>query len=97
MQSIKSIRREIDQVDSELLHLLKKRSAIIQTLLKAKIASGKNLFDEQRETAILQRIQHQNTSPYSSDDIIEIYRAIFRASLNLQKTQQKKLQQNLED
>ena len=97
MQSIKSIRREIDQVDSELLDVLKKRSAIIQTLLKAKIASEQKLFDEQRESEILQKIQHQNTSLYSTDDISEIYRAIFRASLNLQKQQQHRLQQNLED
>ncbi|PXF63012.1 chorismate mutase [Kangiella spongicola] len=97
MQSIKSIRREIDQIDSELLVLLKKRSAIIQTLLKAKIASDQKLSDEQRESEILQKIQHQNKSLYSSDDISEIYRAIFRASLNLQKQQQHRLQQNLED
>lgn len=97
MQSIKSIRREIDQVDSELLDLLKKRSAIIQTLLKAKTASGQKLFDEQRESEVLHRIQHQNTSLYSSDDLGEIYRAIFRASLNLQKQQHHRLQQNFED
>ena len=70
---LSAIRKKIDQLDSQIIPLLKKRLDLACQVMKFK----KDAFDKEREEAILQKI--------SSIHIRNIYRSILSNSQRKQK------------
>lgn len=78
-------RRQIDAVDDALFELLKHRAELVAELYAIKKEHQAALRDRSRETEIITRIKNKNDSLLKDDDLILIFRSIFKACLNLQK------------
>jgi chorismate mutase/prephenate dehydratase len=83
-EQLKEIRKAIDQVDMELLHLLNKRMDLAQEVGRVKASKGLTLFDPSREEVIFKRMAEANNGPISDESLRAIYREIFAASRLLQ-------------
>ena len=51
------IRKQIDQVDQELVSLLEKRMALVEQVVAFKKTSGKPVFDSKREESIFEKVR----------------------------------------
>ncbi|MCQ2445158.1 MAG: chorismate mutase, partial [Mailhella sp.] len=80
------VRRQIDEVDTELLALLNRRAALSLAAgeLKARSA-GAQVFDAARETALLDSLSARNPGPLTTSHIVSIWRSILSASRAVQK------------
>lgn len=54
--NLKKIRKEIDQIDDNIIRLLDKRFGLAVLAGKAKFAKGKPLLDKRREAAVIKRM-----------------------------------------
>lgn len=79
--NLKTIRKNIDLLDSEILKLLKDRME--QILLTKKFKS--QIEDSQRENEVLERIRQNSTGIINADFIEKIYIEIIKESKNLQQ------------
>ena len=80
---IEKLRLKIDDVDSEILNLLSKRSGIVSEIGKHK-SKNTAVVDLNREEMVLNRLLDKAQGNYSKDTIIRIWREIFEASSKLQ-------------
>lgn len=78
---LKTIRKNVDLLDSEILKLLKDRME--QVLLTKKFKS--QIEDSQRENEVLERIRQNSTGLINADFIEKIYIEIIKESKNLQQ------------
>jgi prephenate dehydratase/chorismate mutase/prephenate dehydratase len=78
---LKTIRKNVDLLDSEILKLLKDRME--QVLLTKKFKS--QIQDSQRENEVLERIRQNSTGIINADFIEKIYIEILKESKNLQQ------------
>jgi len=76
-------RRDIDQVDDEILALLNRRAEIVRELTQIKLRSGLPLIDWRRETEIIQRAL-SNSGSLRDDSANRIYRAILREARQIE-------------
>ncbi|UCH21433.1 MAG: bifunctional chorismate mutase/prephenate dehydratase [Deltaproteobacteria bacterium] len=79
--NLETIRKNIDQLDSEILKLLKDRME--QVLLTKKFKS--QIDDNEREKEVLERITKNSTGLINADFIEKIYIEIIKESKNLQQ------------
>lgn len=87
-------RKQIDQLDTELLRLLNQRAALACELASIKKSSGLAVYDGRREQQILDRICGQNPGPLDSEGLISIFRCIIRESRKLEETSMQQLDKN---
>ena len=76
MRDLAELRREIDEIDGELVGLLKRRLAVVDEIAAAKRASGTPVGDSGREDAILARVAAQAGAEYA-DDARQLFAAMF--------------------
>lgn len=76
-------RRDIDQVDDEILALLNRRAEIVRELTQIKLRSGLPLIDWRREAEIIQKAL-SNSGSLRDDSANRIYRAILREARQLE-------------
>jgi chorismate mutase len=69
-------RKEIDQLDTELLRLLNQRAMIVLQLAAIKKSSGLPAYDGQREQEVLQRICRESQGPLEPESVVTLFRAI---------------------
>ncbi len=79
-ESLENLRRHIDRIDRELLHLLNERMKVSIDVVRAKRVMGKAVFDGSREAALLERLEKLNEGPLSSEGLRHIYGAIIEES-----------------
>jgi len=83
--SLDDLRRKIDETDTKIVKLLAERMRIAQEIGKEKDKQGKQVEDEGREKAVLEKVkgvaQEENISPES---IESIYRQIITVSRSMQ-------------
>ncbi|HKL13763.1 MAG TPA: chorismate mutase [Halanaerobiales bacterium] len=82
---LKELRKEIDQLNQELLKILSSRGKVVKKIGKIKQKKGMPIVDKDREDEILNKIISQYKGPYSSKQIKKIFREIFKQSVALQK------------
>ncbi len=82
---LKELRKEIDELNKELLKILSTRGEIVKKIGQIKSKKGISLVDSDREDEILKEIKKQNKGPYSSAQIGKIFQEIFKQSVELQK------------
>lgn len=87
--NLKQIRKHIDAIDDEILHLIKKRLKYSQALAKVKFNEKLQIYDEAREQEILDKIK------INSGEIGKYVLLIFLEILNLSKLIQQDLQNNM--
>jgi histidinol-phosphate aminotransferase len=82
-KKIKSLRKEIDSIDDQLLELINQRTSIVDKLGILKKDSN-NIVDKKRETEVISRLLNLHKGNFSRDSIVRIWREIFHTSANIQ-------------
>jgi len=79
-------RREIDQIDQELLNLIHERSKLVINAGKIKKKSGdKTFYRPDREASLIKTLQKKNQSLIPSENIKFIFKEIISACFTLEK------------
>ncbi|WP_349409024.1 bifunctional 3-deoxy-7-phosphoheptulonate synthase/chorismate mutase [Pseudalkalibacillus sp. SCS-8] len=84
------LREEIEKVNLEIMELLNKRGHIVQQIGKIKEVQGVKRFDPVRERRLLDQIADNNKGPFETSTLQHIFKTIFKASLELQKEDNRK-------
>ena len=84
-EKLKTIRKNIDTVDDQLLELLNKRAALVLEVGKIKKEEHGRFHVLEREEEIYQRLLELNKGPFPAEAIRPIFREIMSASLSLEK------------
>jgi len=83
--SVEEIRKKIDQIDSEIIHLLNERAKAAVEIGKIKDQSRAHIYAPAREMQIFDKITAKNGGPLSNDALRSIYKEIISASRSLEK------------
>ncbi|PXV95966.1 chorismate mutase [Lachnotalea glycerini] len=81
---LKELRKEIDEIDTQLVTLYEKRMKISEEVAKYKINTGKPVFDKERENAKLDWVKSQVHSEFTKHGIEELFLQIMSMSRKLQ-------------
>src|SRR6476659_3705939 len=89
--SIDDLRSEVDQINRELLTLLSRRGEVVAQIGHAKTQEGRpNHYDPAREDKQLKEIESLNPGPFTGAAVKAIFKEIFKASLALEESNDKK-------
>ena len=77
-------RKEIDDIDAELLRLLNMRARLALKVGALKHASNLPFCDPVRERIVLQRLQDMNCGPLDQRAVDKVFRRIIRESRRVQ-------------
>lgn len=83
--NLKSLRKQIDQLDTHIVTLLNKRAGVILHIAKLKQTAKKSIYSPEREREVLKRIGLLAKGPLDKNALSAIYREIMSASLALEK------------
>ncbi|HKT43346.1 MAG TPA: chorismate mutase [Gaiellaceae bacterium] len=75
-QFVKDVRREISDVDTQLVALVNKRLKLVAKLKRYKEEHGIGFVDLAREEWMLQYLQRGNRGPLSAEGLAELYHEI---------------------
>lgn len=81
---IEELRRQVDEVDLELIRILNERARIVQEIVAIKGDAGKPLFDPRREEEILRKVAEQNEGPIYDTSMREIFELILHRIRDLE-------------
>ncbi|MGP4108267.1 bifunctional 3-deoxy-7-phosphoheptulonate synthase/chorismate mutase [Virgibacillus sp. L01] len=84
------LRRQLDDVNTELLDLITNRAKIVQQIGKIKHKQSIKRFDPVRERKMLDELTERNNGPFENSTIEHIFKEIFKASLELQEDDHRK-------
>lgn len=84
MLDLQEIRKNIDDVDRELVKLFEKRMALTTSVAQYKMETGKKVLDREREQAKLEAIEKLVTNDVNKRGINEIFTQIMAASRKYQ-------------
>jgi chorismate mutase len=77
-------RKEIDDIDAELLRLLNMRARLAVKVGALKHAANLPFCDPDRERIVLQRLQDMNCGPLDQRAVDKVFRRIIRESRRVQ-------------
>lgn len=80
MLDLLELRKEIDQIDSQVVELYEKRAKIVEDVARYKIETGKPVFDPEREKAMLKKLGEKTHSEFNCRSIQELYQQIISIS-----------------
>ncbi len=80
---LKAVRKEIDQLDRQLVRMLNQRARLALRTRRLKQQQGRANVDRRRETQILERVARMSRGPLSKGSVQAIYRDIIRANHRL--------------
>jgi chorismate mutase len=81
---ISAYREAIDAIDEQLLKLLNERASMALKIGESKFKNRIMVINSDREKAIFEKLNAQNSGPLQEQHIYEIFSAIIAASKNLQ-------------
>jgi 3-deoxy-7-phosphoheptulonate synthase / chorismate mutase len=84
------LRKEVDEISLKILELLNERGNVAQKIGKLKETQGVKRFDPVRERNLLDLIASHNDGPFETSTVQHIFKQIFKASLELQKDDNRK-------
>ncbi|MEQ6388722.1 bifunctional 3-deoxy-7-phosphoheptulonate synthase/chorismate mutase [Bacillaceae bacterium S4-13-58] len=82
---LEALRKNLDEVNLELLELISKRGEIVKQIGQVKDKQGMFRFDPVRERKMLDMITAQNKGPFEKSTIEHLFKEIFKAALELQE------------
>ncbi|MEQ6377814.1 bifunctional 3-deoxy-7-phosphoheptulonate synthase/chorismate mutase [Bacillaceae bacterium S4-13-56] len=82
---LEALRKDLDEVNLELLELISKRGEIVKQIGQVKDKQGMFRFDPVRERKMLDMITAQNKGPFEKSTIEHLFKEIFKAALELQE------------
>lgn len=87
--ALDQLRKQLNEINYELLRLLNERANIARTIGEIKEKQGVPKFDPVRERAMLEELTKLNPGPFKDNEIRHLFKEIFKASLNLQEEDHK--------
>lgn len=85
-EKLPDLRRQIDEIDAQLLTLISQRAACAQTVAEIKIQNGDSVFYRpEREAQVLRRVMEQNKGPLDDEEVARLFREIMSACLALEQ------------
>jgi chorismate mutase len=88
--NINKIREKLDKIDIKLIKIIKKRSLLVDQILKLK-KSKKEVIDKKRINFILKRVKKYSIQTKVDPDITEnIWRAMIKSFINYENKKFKK-------
>jgi chorismate mutase/prephenate dehydratase len=78
--SLESFREQIDSVDREILRLFEKRMEISEGIARVKSATGRKVYDKEREAAKLAQMQELAHGDFNKKAIRELFRQLMGMS-----------------
>ena len=84
-ESLAALRGEIDEINEQLLALIQQRGELVLEIARVKQAGGLEGPDPEREADILRRLTAHADGPFGASAIRDIFKAILRASLDIQE------------
>ena len=85
IRPLDEIRKDIDEIDGELVRLLNRRAALAQEVGKVKGRDQKPYFTPERERQIYERLSTENPGPLQGRQLIGIFREIISAARAAEK------------
>ena len=82
--NLELIRKQIDQVDQELVSLLEERMALVEQVVAFKKSSGKPVFDSKREEVIFEKVRSRVSNKKYEDTIVATFSDILKRSRDYQ-------------
>ncbi len=84
------LRQEVDRINEEILAQIQSRAELVLEIGQIKRAQGLDGYDPQRELEMLQHLTARASGPFGPEEVKEIFKAIFRSSLDLQDAQRRR-------
>ena len=85
-----SLRYEIDRLNEEILSSIQERGSVVLEIAALKRALGLDGHDAKREEEMLLSLTSASEGPFGPTEVREIFKAIFRASLDIQNVEGRK-------
>jgi chorismate mutase len=79
------LRGEIDRFDGWILALLRARGEVVMEIARLKQSHGLGTRDPDREEEMLCALTREPPSPFTADEVREVFQAVFHAGLRLQE------------
>ena len=83
--NLEEIRREINQIDNELIKLLEKRMELVSKVAVYKLKTGKAVLDSKREETILDKVAETVESQVYKDVIVNTFTDMMKHSRAFQE------------
>jgi len=83
---IDSIRKEIDQLDDQLLQIFNQRAALALRIGEIKKLQQMAVYDPKREQRIFARMQEANAGPLDNSAIIRLFERVIDETRSLERT-----------
>lgn len=90
-QDLDQLRNQLDEINLKLLSLLSERAVIAQEIGIVKQKQGIPKYDPVREREMLEELVARNDGPFEDATIKHLFKQIFKASLDLQQDDHKKI------
>ncbi len=87
---LSALRNEIDLLNEQILSSIQKRGSVVLEIAALKRAQGLDGYDAKREEEMLQSLTSAAEGPFGPTEVREIFKAIFRASLDIQNLEARK-------
>jgi len=81
---LSTLRQQVDDINGKLLELLQHRATVVLEIAARKRAMGLDGYDPKREDDMLHKLMERSEGPFSRTEVRDIFRTIFRASLEIQ-------------
>ena len=85
MNSIDKWRQKIDELDAELVKLLKERAKLAEEIGKLKSELGLDAYSPEREEEIMRNVSNRNPGPLSLQAIRRLYERIIDESRSVER------------
>ncbi len=82
---IDELRKKIDEIDSQILHLLNRRAEIVVEVGKEKTRAQVDFHAPQREEEIYARLIRENPGPFPTSAVTPVFREVISACLSLER------------
>ncbi|GAA5533163.1 bifunctional 3-deoxy-7-phosphoheptulonate synthase/chorismate mutase [Deinococcus aluminii] len=90
-RSIDDLRSEVDAINRDLLTLLSRRGEVVAQIGRAKSQEGRpQHYDPAREEQQFRELERLNPGPFTNAAVKAIFKEIFKASLDLEESNDKK-------
>jgi chorismate mutase len=92
--NLDDFREQMDEVNLEILYLIKRKSQILRKISKWKFENGKELDDKKRDSEILEKVtKNALTMNLNQVNILEIFTLMLEEGDKIQEKEYKKLEE----
>lgn len=90
MKDLNTLREKIETLNIEILKLLSERGQITKQIGQEKRKQGTAIYDPEREKEMINKLLDLNGGPFDDNVIKQLFKEIFKASTELQKSDSEK-------